>query len=470
MDKPLVIPNNKKVKGLTVFCKARECRTNVSDTCPKTGKKILGCPHPDRQVFKSYIYEPNTGIRRTKEFLTRNINEAVQMAVQFEKDVKEGKFQTVSLSMRISPTQPSQEMLLVKMAEFADFLRGKVGPAHTRRSRSENHCRDVERSFVLFGKAMKKNKIDPEKLRLNEIDQTKVGFYHSYLISKGYAGRTYNRHIANLRGLYNYLVKYGELEIRNPFNMVQKRATHTEILTIETDEFLALMDAIKPEDSVQALSTGEKKYHWHPFLKTAFSLSLMAGIRREQLVKLKYKNIREDKEGRPCLIESANLKVNRIMGEENEDNNKRMIYIPVTESLRNFLIEELEYQNNRGSDKFLIAPDSKLDRMTLMNILSKSFTHFWKKAGINKDLKFSDLRKTYLSRMALVMGDKLRYLTNHSSSEILGKHYINQELFARAASNSADLFPEIKRAQEQRENEIKQARNQKEIRTNSREI
>ncbi len=92
MEKPLQIPPGKKIKHLTVYCRHKECKTNVSDICKCSGKDIIKCPHPEKHVFKSYVpVSGSSNERRTKQYDSRDINEVIPQAIEFEKSVKENQ-------------------------------------------------------------------------------------------------------------------------------------------------------------------------------------------------------------------------------------------------------------------------------------------------------------------------------------------------------------------------------------------
>ena len=75
-NKSLYIPENKKWKGLTVYC--YRCKTNVSEICRQTGKSLRLCPHPDSLVYKVYVHVPGSeNQRRTLKLDARDINEAI---------------------------------------------------------------------------------------------------------------------------------------------------------------------------------------------------------------------------------------------------------------------------------------------------------------------------------------------------------------------------------------------------------
>ncbi|MFZ2205508.1 MAG: tyrosine-type recombinase/integrase [Minisyncoccia bacterium] len=457
MSKPIKIPQN--IKGLKLWCPACSEEIGTTNRCKQTGGLATKCPNAERHVYRVVVYEPGSGKRRVKIIKEKKMDLVIKAAVLFRDEIKNGKYIEQAEIPHNYEEEKGSLKLIEAMTLYSAFLDCKHGAAHTLRSRTMGHKKELMRSIILFAKAIKKQGIDPERLRIEKITQEHIGFYHTYLLSdKKYSNCTYNNRMNNLRGFINYLNKHEGLDINNPFNTVQKKPTSTIIKTIEPEEFNALLNIITPGRGIQTLSTGEKKNHWHPFLKESYILGLLTGLRREQLVTMRFKDIQEDAQGVPLIIASNNLKVNRIMNAE-ETGDIRITPTPVTPQLRQFLEDELNYAANRDSDNFLIAPNSELKRKTIMDIISKSFTHYWKQLDmdVSKDISFANLRKTYITKMTLAVGDNARHLTGHANQEVLNKHYINKELIARVASNH-NIFPELDMEAIKRKNEIEKLR------------
>lgn len=64
----------------------------------------------------------------------------------------------------------------------------------------------------------------------------------------------------------------------------------------------------------------------------------------------------------------------------------------------------------------------------MMYWLSKSFTHYRKGARIEKEAGLKNLRKTYITWLNEVMGDKTGVVTSHSMNGELERHYINSSM------------------------------------------
>lgn len=70
------------------------------------------------------------------------------------------------------------------------------------------------------------------------------------------------------------------------------------------------------------------------------------------------------------------------------------------------LLNLIGYDNYKNTDRYLIGAEEKSSRSTLIDFVSKAFTHFWKLTGIEKNVQLKHLRKTYLTTLVEQFGDK----------------------------------------------------------------
>ena len=61
------------------------------------------------------------------------------------------------------------------------------------------------------------------------------------------------------------------------------------------------------------------------------------------------------------------------------------------------LLIELGYEDKKNSTNYIIYPDRNCTIQTLMDRISKSFTHYKQEAFINSDVSLKSLRKTYIT-------------------------------------------------------------------------
>lgn len=474
MKKPLHIPESKRTQSLKVWC--NRCKTDLTRHCGESKETPLEkCKYgADNHEFRAVVYLPNSK-KRIVKFLGHDLSVAIRETILLREQVKNSGNKTNNIETAKDDsgnTEQATELNLLKaMSMHIAFLKNLRGHKHSRskNEKTKGHISSIARTYALFGKAMKANGIQPESMGIS-ISQEQVGFFADYLLSTmQYSGKTYDNNMVSMKSLFNYLSKKENIKIEsNPFDTVTKRQTATKSFTIEPHEFNALLESISPENGIQTLSTNEKKNHYYPFIKKIFKIAMLCGLRREQLLRLSFENIVENDQGVPIVIVSNNLKVSRIKGLDEEDSIKT--YTPITPQLRQLLIDEFAYNENKGSRKYIIEPDSHFKRQTLMNIASKSFGHYWNKLEFSKTkpLGFAELRKTFINRMTVAVGDQARHLTGHSDQKTLDKFYLdklylNKELIKRVATNS-DIFPELNNLpkEEKRQHELEQIREQQE--------
>lgn len=152
------------------------------------------------------------------------------------------------------------------------------------------------------------------------------------------------------------------------------------------------------------------------YLVQGFKLSLLTGGRREEVVDLKWSNIFMYVRG-VKFFKIRNIKVELLTAED------YWKYISINTDLMNLLLK-LGYHDKKQTDDFILFPERQILKKTIMNDLSKGFTHYKKMANIDKKVSFKNLRKTYLSWVNAVMNKDTCILSSHSTYEILERYYI----------------------------------------------
>ncbi len=458
MKKPLHIPASKKTSSLYIWCQV--CRTQVVELCKKTGEPLSKCKEGNSHSYRAVVYEPGTGKRHVRH-LGRDLEQARKATIDLRAEIRRNSQQKETKEVKTNQpeTQKGLNLLLASTRHIA-HLRGLRGAAHTLpKNLTEPYIKSIERYHVLFGQALKMNGVNPKTICVEDITQEHIGFFHTFLLEqKKYESKTYNSAMDSLTLLFNYLKKHeGFKTLENPFEEVRKlKVIPKKIETIEPHEFselLALAD--DPTKGEQTLSTGQKKQIYFSFNRDFFIAGYMLGLRREQLVSIRFSHFKEDPATHePIIITSNNLKVERIM----KDGEARITAVPVSPQFREYLYNNLNYEANRGTDKYLIADDSPYKRKTIMDIVSKAFTHYWKQLPYSKDkdISFSNLRKTYATQLQLLVGSNARFITNHTP-EVIDKHYTNREAIAKEAGQH-NLYPTLNLTTERRQHELEKAR------------
>jgi len=428
MEDHLKIPKSKAIKGLFIYC--NYCKSIVYTKCKKTNGSIDFCPNTDKHVFKVVVYIPGTKRTRTRIIETRNVDEAIIEAIEFEKYLKENNFEIESSKERIIKPQ----LLIDCMSLYIDYLNNINIPAYRQKLRSAGHINEVERYFRYFVECLKKQKIDYASLRIHEIGDMILGLFHNYLLTeRHYNNVSYNKVITIMKGFYNFLIEGSGYNIRNPFKLMKRLPVRPVVDTITEKEYIALLDKIDSGNSRQVLSTGEKKNHYYSWLKFSIQLGLLTGRRRDEIINLKYSDIKSDNDDNLIYIESEDHKVNRAKGNTTESS-KKLVYIPITRKLKELLVEN-GLNLHEGTDNYLLAPEKKENREVLKNQMSKGFSHYYKQINAGRNLTFKCLRKTYITHLALSLGLNARVITRHSGDDVLIKHYLDRKLLVKMAEN-----------------------------------
>ena len=166
-----------------------------------------------------------------------------------------------------------------------------------------------------------------------------------------------------------------------------------------------------------------KKKMYYPYLKNAYKLFLLTGCRREEVIDLKWSQIFTTVNG-VKFFRIENSKVIKSNRAKNKSIEVAPKYIPINSDLYDLLLE-IGYEKKKNSDEYIIAPDRSVTSKTLIDRVSKSFTHYKEESKIEKDISLKNLRKTYLSWVNAVMLKDTKILSSHASSDVLDKYYLD---------------------------------------------
>ncbi|MDP1881021.1 MAG: phage integrase SAM-like domain-containing protein [Parachlamydiaceae bacterium] len=426
-------PKKIKIPGLYVYC--NKCKLKVDQKCGLTGKKINSCTVNENHKYKVFVYIPGSdGKAKTKVLDTKDENEAIKQALAFREELEKCNY-----SNKINVTKTHVPRTIVEgMAYYISYLNNETPHEQEHKQRSKGHLNEVERYFKYFLDYLESQEIIITSITIEKLDKNVVGKLKSYLLNeKNYAPKTYNKYIGTMRVFIAFLIEEFDFRMKNPFKGFKRLRSEKKINTIDKAEFHDLLKIITPDNGIETLSTGEKKNHYKPWLKGALLLALLTGRRREELVKMKFKGIIEDANKEPISICIEDFKVNRSNDLSAKESIK-VIYVPVISPLKN-LLYTLEYYKYKETDKYILAPEEKMERRTIMDFISKSFTHYYKQLKTGKKLQFYDLRKTYISHLYAKHGEKARIITKHSSEDVMMNHYIDKKVIAEVAMDF-DLF------------------------------
>jgi len=404
-------------KGLKTFCNI--CRINNSK-----------CNHHDSLVFRAIIKIPGgCGSVRTKMLHAINYDDAVIEIIQFRKDLTANNFEIVAPQM----DEGNDYSVIGAILKYNQYLQGDTEYAHLKKNISSQYSDEVIRYCRLFATNLKE-KEDIGRMRITDVSKKHVASFYTSLKSK-YSPKTFNKCFNAVRGFFEFLINIEEVKMKNPFEIFTPLAVpSSNIETITKSEFLAILDAIDTyESSVVLGGKGERKYMYYTWLKHGFRLFLLTGGRREEIVNLKWSNIFVSENGVKFLM-FDNLKVERISKSKNTPKK----YVPINADLEELLVE-MGMNDNKNPNDYILYPERNCTSQVIMDRLSKSFTHYKKGAGIDKDISFKNLRKTYITWVNQAMGNQTGLLTSHSTMEVLEEFYLDPKVLSAVEKGALEI-------------------------------
>jgi integrase len=409
--------------GVSVKC--LQCKCNVTDKCGLTKKNVKYCQHIDKHRYNLTVCIPGTENKRRLKILdTTNFETALIEMQKFRSELKTQGYHKVKTNTK-SVTAPT---LLDFATAYLNSMSGENTPAILIRLKSQSHIDDCQRAIFRFGMVLKKAGYCYETIKLEEISDTEVSLYHEYLLNElKLKPRTYNKHIAAMRTLYTWATRVKDYKGSNPFNHVELRNQITKEKNIITkEEFDKLLSVVKYENGFDA----RNKNLYKDWLPAAYRLAVETGLRREELMTLKYSDVVQ-LDNNKLVFRISNLKVNRIRN--GEDDGNYIKNIPVTKSLMQLLMD-LGYSEKQNTDAYIIDRQEGTELSYMMDLLSRSFTHFIKLAT-NRKIEFKDLRKTYITHLTMALGSNSKIFTGHSNDDILKVSYLSNAFMAGKLSD-----------------------------------
>lgn len=423
----LIVPRKYSRFGIKVKCLHRHCKYQISDTCPLIKKKISACPHKSYHRFQLIVCVPKgLGTKKTRIAKTVKFEDALIEMAQFRKELAiNGYHKNVLIKQEANNTVSELAV------EYLDCISGEGSYTFMNMKRSTEHVKESRRVLERFLKSLKIHGYNIQILKIADIGNDEVQIFYDYIYNT-LRLESHNKHFVILKTFFNYIIDKKDIKINNPFKHASLSYDKKEKNIIAKDEFQKLLNVITYANGVFS-DSGKKRNYYKKWLIPAFRLAIETGLRREELVKLKWSDLITIDNG-ALVFRIANLKVNRIMSSGNSKNNinssnlRYVKHVPVTKSLR-ILLTELGYATKKKTDDYIIERPDGTEIKYMMDSLSKGFAHYIKKIT-NRKIELKDLRKTYISSLAVALGDKLKLFTGHSNDEVLQTHYISSAFLA----------------------------------------
>lgn len=419
----LVLPKN-PYRGIKVFC--RVCNSDNTN-----------CKHYESQVFRVRIHVPGTkNTVKTKKLESTIYADAVVEAIAFEKALNATEFTTVGKTVenKINEYQGNDYSVVDAVIKYGQFLDGESEYAHLKKNISKGHRDELLRFCDYFLKNVKKTK-DVRRFRVKNVGREEVSSFYIWA-EKHYSEKTFNKCMIGVKGFFAFLIDEEDIEMKNPFRKyTAKPIPHSEINSVTKQEFNAIIKAVDECDPITVLAgKGEHKNMFRPFLKDGFKLFLLVGGRREEVVDLRWSNIFLSPNGTK-FFRIENLKVIRAK----KTAEKIYKYTPINSDLFELLLE-LGYSEKMNSNDYILFPGREnMKSLTICNDLSKGFTHYRKAAGIKRNIRLGDLRKTYLTWVNQVMNQDTKILSSHSTDGLLKEYYLDQTVLTAIEKGALEI-------------------------------
>ncbi len=410
MSGKLKLPK-KTIVGLKVFC----------TTCKV---KNPNCKHYDKHRYRMHIHIPNTKRgERSKVLKALTYDEALDEALAFSKEIIANNYEVTK-----PVTEGNNYSLADAIMKYYQYLGGIHQHAHKRKNVSSDYQKECYRYCKFFADVVKKGK-DITRTLAADTSQNEVAAFYIWAEER-YNPKTFNKAMAVVKAFFDFLIDVEKVKMENPFEVyVTKRVEKKNPRSLTVNEFQKILEAVDSADPIQQLNgRGEKKNMYRPYLKNAFRLFLLTGGRREEVVSLKWNQILITMDGIK-FFQYPNLKVVRQKRAKNIQSETAPRYVPINSDLFT-LLNEMGYEALKNSDSYVLFPERVVNHKTLMNNISKAFTHYRVAAGVDKEVSLSDLRKTHISWVHAVLNKDTRVLSSHTSNAVLQDNYIDRTVLS----------------------------------------
>lgn len=339
------------------------------------------------------------------------IYEDEELAKKFEKD--EGTVQ--STRKLISDMIGNKSIHQVTDGEWTTFnnMLFKLPSNHGKSPQDkEQHCSEIIlREEKKKARELRKAEARIKKERLTEDDAEAL---REEAKLKRLAPRTVQRHQGHLRSALNHAVAFGVISHNSykPFVLSEKAIDELRNARPETSRMLWLNEFTKllEKDKWSSEKTMiDDPVYWLPII------ARLHGLRSEEILQLKPKNVRSD-DG--ILF----FDIERGTGQSAKSNNARR-FVPIHSQLLELgFMELVERQKKMGKRRIFDQVNrSKSSKMTYTATFTKKFTYYRKSRKIyEKRLDFHALRTTFNSKMVgyAIPDTARRYMMGHKNEDV----------------------------------------------------
>lgn len=431
-----------KIPGYYIRCNM--CDTWVRESCKKINKSIGLCPHKEDLRLLSVI--GNKDGRETLVLPTKNVFMGAQMHLKRLEAKKLGAIIPKTFDETDNAKEAKSSKSLSELMQlYCDVISGKGVSKAKMKIKSVKHQDEVKRVFSNYKSCLEKNNVSPD-ISAENLTETHIDFYHDELESRSLSGRSYNKYLGILHGLYRFLIKKGYVT-QNPFDGITWKSENTKREdTITQEKFNALLEAFKSRKLGKQVFNNSRRTVHREYLGDIATYGIFSGRRLTELCFSKWSDVKSI-DGSPAYIEFIDRKA--TSRKNSPDAKPKIITVPLIPQLKDFLINA-GMESKIGKDEFIIAPN-EINRKGMTGIVSAAFSHYYKQIDNEKHLTFHCLRRTYLTQLTKVAGPELsRLYGGHQQFSTMQNHYLNpKELLPKV--NDLKIFNEENENKRQRE-------------------
>ncbi len=393
-------------------------------TCSKCNKtynheSLKKCNHPESQKYKVVLYQGNKPTTTTN-LETRNFADACKDAIELKQNLKNG------ILMQSRSYKPS---ILELADEYLDFKKGENVPLMYKKDLTYKYIDSIRQNLEHFMTFMNAHGLNVKTHELKGISEQKADLYYQEVLENYEIGSLRTK-ITIIKNWIDWCIKKRKINVSNVFSNVIIPKNTKAIEAVTVSEFKAIIAEIKKGSLiVENIHAGniKKRQAYRDYLVTCYTLAILTGLRREELIQLKWSDLISTKDNKQLVFVVRNIKV---------ENQLKKAYkpkiIPVNSELQDFL-ETLNVHDKKGKDEYIIHPERIYSKTSMKNDISKSFLYYFKAVFPNKESKpFKALRRTYITYAHDALGKDVSHFTSHSGEKVLNEHYIDSLLLSKA--------------------------------------
>lgn len=397
--------------------KLRKNRNGIKIWCRKCRKHNNGCKHYEHQNFRANYIDAITGKHKSKILEATDYDDALVEAINFKKGLDEQR------NLTPTSTVGNDYDLATAIVKYQMYLSGDCEYQQYNKTLTPKYIKETVGFLIKFHDSVTENR-KIRWIKPPQINRSDVSYFFGKMKEK-YHPKSVNNIIQALTTFFDFLIEKEDLSMKNYFKECASLPVPKKtIKTINREEFEAILDAVDTYTPILVQNNGRKINLYQPWMKDAFRLFLLAGGRREEIIQLRWNDIYTLKNGTKFFM-IGNLKANRIQKTDKE----YIKYIPIGADLEKALMD-MGMEQKKHTNERIIDPTEEYSTNTMMEMITKAFTHFKNGAGIKSEITLKHLRKTYISWTNQVLGSDTGKITSHAGTKILSDHYIDPTILS----------------------------------------